>query len=431
MLVSRSFFCIRQVVDCLKNSKRLISKSCTPGTESVSQLISSRKVNRNVEIKGWVKALRKHKDVVFFDVVDGSSAAKVQVVHPASAAQPELSYGCSVKVTGEVIPSRSKGQDVEIQADDVIVLGSCNVEKFPFRPRKSYPIEHVRQYFHLRPRLSKYAALLRIRNTSAMAVHSAFQESGFYNVHTPIITSNDCEGGGDVFTVSPLRPLGTAPRTTPDGMEKGSDNRHFFGDPAFLTVSAQLHLEALAMSLSKVYTFSPTFRAENCNTRRHLCEFQMVEAEEAFIDTLEPLLHMTEKLVKSSYKSIIDASPEDIHLVCKDEAPNYVDSIAKAMDKPFHRLTYDECVDFLSDQASTLTSPIKWGEDFKAEHEQFIVSYCGNQPVFVTHYPASIKPFYMKRDSTGRRHVADFLSATRGQSVPWMNNTRVDSTNTA
>uniref|UniRef100_A0A293MYT8 asparagine--tRNA ligase n=1 Tax=Ornithodoros erraticus TaxID=265619 RepID=A0A293MYT8_ORNER len=403
-----------KVFSCVENSTRVISASYTSSAETVSRLVSSREVNRSIEIRGWVRALRKHKDVVFFDVVDGSSAAKVQVVQPASASPPELSFGCSVKVTGQVIPSKAKGQDVEIHADDVIVLGLCDVEKFPFRPRKTYPVEYVRQYFHLRPRLSKYAALLRIRNTAAMAIHSAFQESGFYNVHTPIITSNDCEGGGDVFTVSPLRQSDADNKRTANSEKKGPVTEHFFGDPAFLTVSAQLHLEAVAMSLSKVYTFGPTFRAENCNTRRHLCEFQMVEAEEAFIDSLDPLLDMTEKLVKSSYSNIINASLEDLHLVCSDETPGYLESIAKAMGKPFLRLTYDECVEILLHKAST--SPIKWGDDLKTEHEQFIISHCGNEPVFVTHYPAAIKPFYMKQDSTGKwAECFDFLLPFGGE----------------
>ncbi|CAN8006784.1 unnamed protein product [Ixodes hexagonus] len=369
--------------------------------ESLKQILASSKADERIEIKGWVKALRKHKDVVFLDVSDGTVASKLQVVLPADNTRPELSCGSSVKVVGSLVPSRHKGQDLEIHADEVTVLGPCDVEKFPFRPRKDYAPDYIRGFLHLRPRLSREAALLRVRSAALAAVHSAFQTEGFFHIHTPVITSNDCEGGGDVFTVKPLKPASQGTEES-KGTKEDAAREHFFGGPAFLTVSGQLHLEAAAMSLSRVYTVSPTFRAENCNTRRHLCEFYMVEAEEAFVDSLDALLNRTESLVKTSFSHIVNSSEQDVNLVTREAPANHVNTVAAALEQPFLRLTYSECIGILkgaNDQAFAHT--VQWGDDLKTEHEEYIVKHCGNCPVFVTNFPASLKPFYMKADSTG------------------------------
>lgn len=368
--------------------------------ESLKQILASSKADDKIEIKGWVKALRKHKDVVFLDVSDGTVASKLQVVLSADM-RPDVSCGSSVRVVGSLVASRHKGQDLEIHADEVTVLGPCDVEKFPFRPRKTYPPDYVRGFLHLRPRLSQEAALLRVRSATLAAVHSAFQAEGFFHIHTPVITSNDCEGGGEVFRITPLKP--TSPDTKESkGTNEDAKREHFFGRPAFLTVSAQLHLEAAAMSLSRVYTVSPTFRAENCNTRRHLCEFYMVEAEEAFADSLDALLDRTESFVKTLFSHILGSSAEDMNLVAKDAPANHVEAVAAALDKPFLRLTYDDCVEILKAADDQLfVHSVQWGDDLKTEHEEYIVKHCGNRPVFVTRFPVSLKPFYMKTDSAG------------------------------
>ncbi|EEC18186.1 aspartyl-tRNA synthetase, putative [Ixodes scapularis] len=317
--------------------------------ESLKQILASSKPDEKIEVKGWVKALRKHKDVVFLDVSDGTVASKLQVVLPADN----------------------------------------------MRPRKNYAPDYVRSFLHLRPRLSQEAALLRVRSAALVAVHSAFQAEGFFHVHTPVITSNDCEGGGDVFSVK-------AAEESKGTKEDAAAREHFFGGPAFLTVSGQLHLEAAAMSLSRVYTVSPTFRAENCNTRRHLCEFCMVEAEEAFLDSLDALMDRTESLVKRSFNHILGSAEQDVDLVTREAPAGHVKTVAAALDEPFLRLTYNECIGYLKAADNRAFShSVQWGDNLKTEHEEFIVKHCGNRPVFVTHFPASLKPFYMKRDSTG------------------------------
>ncbi|KAM7290573.1 putative asparagine--tRNA ligase, mitochondrial [Ixodes scapularis] len=303
--------------------------------ESLKQILASSKPDEKVEVKGWVKALRKHKDVVFLDVSDGTVASKLQVVLPADNMRPDLSCGSSVSVVGSLVPSRHKAQDVEIHADEVTVLGPCDVEKFPFRPRKNYAPDYVRSFLHLRPRLSQEAALLRVRSAALVAVHSAFQAEGFFHIHTPVITSNDCEGGGDVFSVKPLKPASQAAEESKGTKEDAAAREHFFGGPAFLTVSGQLHLEAAAMSLSRVYTVSPTFRAENCNTRRHLCEFCMVEAEEAFLDSLDALMDRTESLVKRSFNHILGSAEQDLDLVTREAPAGHVKTVTAALDEPF------------------------------------------------------------------------------------------------
>uniref|UniRef100_A0A131Y9F1 asparagine--tRNA ligase n=1 Tax=Ixodes ricinus TaxID=34613 RepID=A0A131Y9F1_IXORI len=390
------------VASVVRQISRNLHVSKARHAESLKQILASSKPDEKIEVKGWVKALRKHKDVVFLDVSDGTVASKLQVVLPADNMRPDLSCGSSVSVVGSLVPSRHKAQDVEIHADEVTVLGPCDVEKFPFRPRKNYAPDYVRSFLHLRPRLSREAALLRVRSAALVAVHSAFQAEGFFHIHTPVITSNDCEGGGDVFSVKPLKPASPATEELKGTKEDAAAREHFFGGPAFLTVSGQLHLEAAAMSLSRVYTVSPTFRAENCNTRRHLCEFCMVEAEEAFLDSLDALMDRTESLVKRSFNHILGSAEEDVDLVTREAPAGHVKTVAAALDEPFPRLTYNECIENLKAADNRAFSHgVQWGDDLKTEHEEFIVKHCGNRPVFVTHFPASLKPFYMKRDSTG------------------------------
>ncbi|KAH6936601.1 hypothetical protein HPB50_019969 [Hyalomma asiaticum] len=308
--------------------------------------------------RGWVRALRKHKDVVFLDVSDGSAAAKVQVVVPANCVRPGLSYGAAVQVLGKLVASAHKGQEFEVHAEDITVLGPCDVKS-----------------------------------------------QGFFHVHTPILTSNDCEGGGNVFTVKPMNQQAAE-------KESGKSSEElFFGRPAFLTVSAQLHLEAVAMSLSKVYTVGPTFRAENCNTRRHVCEFCMVEAEEAFVTSLDTLLQRTEDVVKKVFTNLVNSSNQDVAVIMRDAPSGHLDTVQAAMEKPFVRMTYSECINVLQSARNEKSSlhNIEWGQDLGADHEEYLVKHCGNGgPLFVIHFPSALKPFYMKHSTHQSSTVEGF-----------------------
>lgn len=245
--------------------------------------------------------------------------------------------------------------------------------------------------------------MLRLRSAALMAVHAAFQSQGFFHVHTPVLTSNDCEGGGNVFSVQPAKPAAAAAGGEP-----------FFGRPVFLTVSAQLHLEAVAMSLSRVYTVGPTFRAENCNTRRHVCEFCMVEAEEAFVSSLDVLLQRTEGVVRAVFSSLVGTCEQDVAAVAP---PGHVQAVQEALDKPFARLTYTECINTLqsAEDEKSGVQDIKWGQDLGAEHEEYLIRHCGGGPLFVTHFPRTLKPFYMKERHPGTVEGFDLLAPFGGE----------------
>ncbi|XP_065289219.2 asparaginyl-tRNA synthetase isoform X1 [Dermacentor albipictus] len=392
-------------VASLKLFQRALSTSSLRCCQSVKQILAFKEVNKAVEIKGWVRALRKHKDVVFVDLSDGSAASKVQVVIPANCTRPGLSYGAAVQVLGRLVASSHKGQDFEVHAEDITVLGPCDVEAYPFQPRKTYAPEYIRNFLHVRPRQAKEAAMLRLHSAALMAVHAAFQSEGFFHVHTPILTSNDCEGGGNVFTVKPMKQQAAE-------KESGKGSKElFFGRPVFLTVSAQLHLEAIAMSLSRVYTVGPTFRAENCNTRRHVCEFCMVEAEEAFVTSLVTLLQRTEDVVKNVFTRLVSSSNQDLAVLMRDAPSGHLEMVKAALDKPFVRMTYSECVSVLQSarDGKPFLRNIEWGQDLKAEHEEYLVKHCGNGgPLFVTHFPSALKPFYMKHSTLQPNTVEGF-----------------------
>ncbi|XP_037276955.1 asparagine--tRNA ligase, mitochondrial [Rhipicephalus microplus] len=388
----------------LKFCRRALSTSIQLGCQSVKQILAFKDVNKAIEMKGWVRALRKHKDMVFVDLSDGSAASKVQVVVPANCVRPGLSYGSAIQVFGKLVASSHKGQELEVHAEDVTVLGPCDIEGYPFHPRKTYPPEYVRSFPHFRSRQAKEAAMLRLRSAALMAVHAAFQSQGFFHVHTPILTSNDCEGGGNVFTVKPMK------QEDKEESQRSSEEL-FFGTPVFLTVSAQLHLEAVAMSLSRVYTVGPTFRAENCNTRRHVCEFCMVEAEEAFVTSLDTLLQRTEDVVKNVFTSLVNSSNEDVAVITKDAPSGHLETVQAALEKPFTRMTYSECINVLQSARNEKSSlrNIEWGQDLGAEHEEYLVKHCGNAaPLFVTHFPSALKPFYMKHSTLQPNTVEGF-----------------------
>lgn len=293
-----------------------------------------------IEIQGWVTSMRKHKELVFIHLNDGSSSVDLQAIAPTNILQKGKSptYGSSVHVNGRLVESTHSQQLVELQLSTVQVIGECNSE-YPFRARTKHTTDYVRQFLHLRPRTKQFSAVLRLRNNAIMAIHDFFQSKGFIQVHTPVLTSNDCEGAGELFQVLPTQDLdGSTTRT----------KKHFFDTPTYLTVSGQLNAEAMTSGMSKVYTFGPTFRAEKSHTRRHLSEFYMVEAETILLkenEGLNQIMELSEDLCKFVFHSLLTKSPEDLNLFHAQQ--DMKTRFTKCLDTPYKRITYEEAIELL------------------------------------------------------------------------------------
>lgn len=338
-----------------------------------------------------MKSLRKLKELVFFDISDGLSAQKLQITLPASSKPEKLNVGASVVVKGFL--GKAPNGQFELNAEEIEVCGPCPLtEGYPFLPRKQYSAEYIRDYLHLRPKTNKFSSLLRIRSQATAAIHEHFKSEGYINIHTPILTSNDCEGAGEIFKVLPES------GQIVKNMRKAdkSDDEAYFDRKAFLTVSGQLHLEAAANSLSKVYTFGPTFRAENSRSKLHLSEFYMVEAEIAFISNIDELIISIGKLIKDATRTIINECASDIE-VAREDSVNY-----DWLEKNFPVLTYDEAREILHRE---FQMKIDGEQDFTKEQELLLVKYCGNLPTFIINWPKQIKPFYMRSCAENENRV--------------------------
>lgn len=372
-------------VGILPSSRLLLSRCLTIDNNglrvTVKDALVSQPLGKRIRVMGWVRALRKQKDNIFFDLCDGSCFQRLQVVLSSLQLPRDLSYGCSVEVMGELVPSTHSGQYVELKPELVTVCGPCNLETYPIQARKQLPADYLRQYLHLRPRTRTFGSVLRIRNAAVYAIHEFFQKRGFIFISTPIITSNDCEGAGETFNVQAVL-----------NDKDSSSKNYFFENNAFLTVSTQLHLESLASALTKVYTIGPTFRAENSRTRHHLAEFFMLETEMAFVSTVEELIQCIETLVKSVSRCVLDRCPDDVAWLHK-HSENKI-NLPKLLDEDFIRITYTEAVAIL--QKLSDVPSIKWGQDLLKEHERQLVQYYDGMPVFLMNFPKNIKPFYMK-----------------------------------
>ncbi|XP_028968424.1 probable asparagine--tRNA ligase, mitochondrial [Galendromus occidentalis] len=339
---------------------------------------------KDVTLLCWVRTLRKHKDVVFADLSDGLSPKYLQAVFDAQRVSPDLGVGCSLKVTGDLVESQGKSQRLELVPKTYEIIGKCNLVNYPFRPRREYPVAHERAHLHLRPRLRKFAALHRIRNDLTQSMHSFFQELDFCHIQTPIITSNDCEGAGEVFSISHPND----PKEKDSAEEKR--NPSYFPSRCHLTVSAQLHLEALVHSISRVYTVQPAFRAENALSRKHLCEFAMLEAE-LTVENLDELVRLSEGLIKHCWQAV--RTSEDLKAL---KAEEWRDKLDEALQQGFLELSYGDAIKEL--KGRNFECPIEWGDDFKVEHEEFLVATVSKgRPVVVTRFPAKLKPFYMEK----------------------------------
>ncbi|KAG7471171.1 hypothetical protein MATL_G00121580 [Megalops atlanticus] len=398
MLLGKSA-CVLTRRACTSRAVVTVRRYCcqkSPQKLRVTEALSSQELGANIKIKGWVRSIRSQKELLFLHVNDGSSLQSLQVVASSELNVRGLTYGSAVEISGDLVKSPHKKQNVELQATHIQVVGECNPVDFPFKIKERHGLEYIRQFPHLRCRTNTFSSLLRIRSEATSAIQSFFKENNFVHIHTPVITSNDCEGAGELFQVEPA------------GREESPDeeNTGFFDVPAFLTVSGQLHLEVMAGAFPRVYTFGPTFRAENSQSRRHLAEFYMVEAEISFTQSLEDLMMVMENLFKSATECVLARCPEDVELFHKYVAPGTRESLDVMLKNRFKVITYTEAIDILNCSSQNFAFKTEWGCDLQTEHEKYLVKHCGNMPLFVINYPYDLKPFYARDNEDQPCHTA-------------------------
>ncbi|TAL36766.1 MAG: asparagine--tRNA ligase [Spirochaetes bacterium] len=365
----------------------------------IKELLVSGAAGTQVLARGWVRTKRDAKGFSFLELNDGSCLRNIQVVADSALAGYEdiqrLSTGCSVEVTGTLVDSPAKGQKYEIAASAVKVYGWADHEHYPLQ-KKQHSFEFLREIAHLRPRTNTFGAVLRVRSALSFAIHEFFQSRGFIYVHTPIITANDCEGAGEMFGVTSLD-LADVPRR--EG--KVDFERDFFGTRTGLTVSGQLEGELLACAMGSVYTFGPTFRAENSNTARHLSEFWMVEPEVAFAELPDDII-LARDFLKHIFRACLEKCPEDMEFFNARIQPGIIQTLEDIVSAPFETITYTEAVDLLQKSGESFEFPVKWGSDLQSEHERYLTEKKFKKPVTVTDYPSGIKAFYMKLNDDGK-----------------------------
>lgn len=359
----------------------------------IKDIMGRQSAGGEVMVQGWVKTRRSSGAISFIQVNDGSTLGDLQVVVEESLPNYQvietLNTGCSISVTGELVESLGKGQKYEVQARTLEVLGLADPETYPLQ-KKRHTLEFLREIAHLRPRTNTFGAMARVRSAMSFAIHQFFQERGFLYIQTPMITGSDAEGAGAMFRVTTLD-LQNLPRK--NGVV--DDEEDFFGKPTFLTVSGQLEAEILALALTDVYTFGPTFRAENSNTSRHLAEFWMVEPEVAFCD-LDGLADLAEDFLKYIFGYILESCPEDMAFFNQWYDKTAISTLEGIVNSSFERLTYTEAIALLKDSGESFEFPVAWGLDLQSEHERYITEKKIRKPVVVTDYPKEIKAFYMR-----------------------------------
>lgn len=371
-------------------------------TQRIAEILKHGQPEATVTIQGWVRTKRELKNFAFMEVNDGSSLANLQVVLDPDlpdyqALLEKLNTGASVEVQGVLVPSPGKGQSVELKASSLKVYGESDPETYPLQ-KKRHSFEFLRTLGHLRARTNTLGAVFRVRNACSNAIHQFFQERGFLWIHTPVITASDCEGAGELFTVTSIN-------LDKSRLDKPVDwNQDFFGRRAYLTVSGQLQVEAMAMAFERVYTFGPTFRAENSNTSRHLAEFWMVEPELAFCD-LGGNQDLAEAFLKHIFSAVLKTCPEDMEFFNKRIDNTVLETADNIINNEFERITYTEAVSLLEKCDRTFEFPVEWGIDLHSEHERYLAEELFKKPVIVTNYPVGIKAFYMRLDD-GEKTVA-------------------------
>ena len=372
-----------------------------------------------VTIKGWIRTRRDSKGgFSFLSISDGTCFSPLQVIADETLSNYadeilHLTTGCSVIATGKLVQSQGKGQSYEIQASKVSLVGSVqDPESYPLSP-KHHSMEHLRSVAHLRPRSNTFGAVTRVRHHLAGAIHRYFHEQGFYWVNTPIITASDCEGAGEMFRVSTLDSE-NLPRDPQGNVDHSQD---FFGKEAFLTVSGQLNVESYCLAMSRVYTFGPTFRAENSNTSRHLAEFWMVEPEIAFAD-LSDIATLAESFLKYVLGAVLEEIPDDMAFFAKQIDKQAISRIESVLDNPFERIDYSDAINILQKSKHKFEYPVEWGIDLQSEHERYLCENHVKGPVIVMNYPKDIKAFYMRLNDDEKTCAAmDILAPGIGEII--------------
>ena len=365
----------------------------------IAQLLSQ---TPGVEVlaKGWVRTKRGNKNVAFIALNDGSTVNNIQVVCDAALFPEEqlknITTGACIAVKGDLVESMGKGQSVEIQAKEIEVYGTADVETYPLQ-KKGHSMEFLREIAHLRPRTNTFGCVLRIRHAMAFAIHKYFNDRGFCYLHTPLITASDCEGAGAMFQVTTMD-LNNIPKTETGEVDFSND---FFGRQTALTVSGQLEGELGAMALGQIYTFGPTFRAENSNTPRHLAEFWMVEPEMAFFE-IEDNMDLAEDFIKYCVKYALDNCMDDLKFLNDMFDKELISRLESVISTEFVRLSYTDGVDILLKSGEKFEFPVSWGVDLQSEHERYLVEKHFKKPVILTDYPKDIKAFYMKQNEDGK-----------------------------
>lgn len=382
----------------------------------IAEILRQGNPDDRLTIQGWIRTKRELKAFSFIEVNDGSCLANLQVVLDQEMADYEqvlksLSTGASVEVEGVLVASPAKGQRVELKAEKVVVYGEAD-ENYPLQ-KKRHSFEFLRTIAHWRSRTNTLGAVFRVRNACAAAVHEFFQQRGFLWVHTPIITGNDCEGAGELLAVTSLD-LNNVPRTEGQTVDYSQD---FFGKPAYLTVSGQLEAEVMAMAFGNVYTFGPTFRAENSNTSRHLAEFWMIEPEMAFCD-LEGNMDLAEQFLQFVFKSVLEKCPEDMEFFNQRVDHTVLATADNIINSQFERVTYTEAIALLQKAPDKFEFPVEWGLDLQSEHERYLAEKLFKKPVIVTDYPIEIKAFYMRVGDDGKTvRAMDVLAPNIGEII--------------
>ena len=391
-----------------------------PGHTAVATLLKGDiDTGSEVTVRGWLRSKRDSKaGISFLAVHDGSAFNAIQAVVPNTHSNYEtevlhLSTGCAVVVRGELVESQGKGQQVEIQASSVEVVGWVDdPESYPIA-KKRHTFEYLRTQAHLRPRTNTFGAITRVRTTLANAIHNFFFDEGFHWINTPIITGSDCEGAGELFRVSTLD-FANLPSTAEGAVDYRQD---FFGAESFLTVSGQLEVESYCLAMSKVYTFGPTFRAENSNTSRHLAEFWMVEPEVAFAD-LGDNADLAEQMLKSVIRAVLESREDDMAFFAQRIDETVMARLRSVLDNPFERLEYTEAISILENCGASFEFPVSWGMDLASEHERYLTEQHVGRPVVVVNYPKDIKAFYMRLNDDERTVAAmDVLAPGIGEII--------------
>jgi asparaginyl-tRNA synthetase len=385
--------------------------------QRIRDILRTGEPDQTITVQGWVRTKREAKKFTFVEVNDGSSMAGLQVVLDTNMQGYDeivkpLTTGSSVAITGKLVESPGKGQRVELQGESVTLFGTADAETYPLQ-KKRHSFEFLRTLGHLRSRTNTLGAVFRVRNACSQAIHQFFQERGFLWMHTPIITASDCEGAGEMFAVTGLN-LTKVPLTQAGGVDYAQD---FFGKPAYLTVSGQLEAEIMAMAFTNVYTFGPTFRAENSNTSRHLAEFWMVEPEMAFCD-LVGNMDLAEEFLKYLFSSVVEQCADDMEFFNQRIDDSVLATADNIINNTFERITYTEAVKLLEKADRKFEFPVEWGIDLQSEHERYLAEELFKKPVIVTDYPTGIKAFYMRLNDGGDTVAAmDVLAPKVGEII--------------